>query len=295
MESKLPGTSPWSHRVLHALCQKGWRVARLWPWLLKAVQPPPQTCVRIGGALLPLPMEDGVGRAIYFGVFEAAEMAVISALMRRGDTGVDVGANLGRHTLQMAASVGSGGKVIAAEPNPEVFQWLSVAASDLPFVRTVRVAIDPEYAQAILSKPDGYNQGQANLMGRGDDCDTEVACVPLHALLAGSSIARVRLLKIDVEGWEKRVLSSAGNYLSGGLIDYILAEVSPEFGGIDFVDDLVGRGYHAWRIDWKSRSVLRLRGGPALARVNGSLEITKQTNILFALDQAGRERREVPR
>ncbi|OPZ74783.1 MAG: 31-O-demethyl-FK506 methyltransferase FkbM [Actinobacteria bacterium ADurb.Bin444] len=53
------------------------------------------------------------------GTYEAFEVELFESLIRPGDVVVDLGANIGQHTLCFARAVGPEGQVFAFEPDPE--------------------------------------------------------------------------------------------------------------------------------------------------------------------------------
>lgn len=242
---------------------------------------PAEAVVRAGEAQMPLRLDDALAKAIYRGNCEAAEIALISALVRPGDVVVDVGAHLGQHTLHLASAVGRSGQVIAVEPNSQIFDRLEIATRDLPQVQVHRFAIDSEAEFATLTKPSDGNRGQANLMGRGGSEKEQVPCIALDTLLSASSVSKVAFLKVDVEGWESRVFDSAGEWLPEGRIRYILAEVSPEYADIAYVDRLLRFGYIAWAVEWVGGGLFGARGKHFLIPIKASTEIVEQVNVLF--------------
>lgn len=61
--------------------------------------------------------DKNVGRSLdIYGEWVQAEARLMQALLRPGDTAVDVGANIGAHTVVMAQSVGKTGKVWVFKP-----------------------------------------------------------------------------------------------------------------------------------------------------------------------------------
>src|SRR5262249_49184020 len=66
-----------------------------------------------------------VGRSFdLYGEFSEEEALLFEQVSRPGDVVMDIGANIGAHTLVMAKRVGPTGKVLAFEPQRVVFQTL---------------------------------------------------------------------------------------------------------------------------------------------------------------------------
>jgi FkbM family methyltransferase len=144
------------------------------------------------------------------GVWEADVMKLLRRSLRPGGVFVDVGANVGFHTVLAARLVGPGGRVFALEPAPWTLELLranlwrsSVEATVLPVAAaetrgTVRLALDPEHRSG------------ARLGGTGED-GVEVTTAPLDELLPDVS---VDVLKVDTEGAEPLVLRGAAGLIA---------------------------------------------------------------------------------
>lgn len=126
----------------------------------------------------------------------------IRCYCRPGDTVIDVGANIGSLSLAAAAAVGPRGKVIAIEPHPVVFKYLcgNVRLNPALAVETVNVALGDECGTLRFSNLPSDNYNAVDAAG-----ELEVPVSTLDVLLE-KRIGRVRLLKIDVEGYEEFVL-----------------------------------------------------------------------------------------
>jgi len=121
---------------------------------------------------------------------------------------VEVGANIGAHTVSLARMVGPQGLLVAFEPQRVIFQLLcaNVALNSLFNVRTYQAAAGraagtlmvPPLDYAAENNFGGVSLGQA-AMGE------EVAVILLDSL----TLPAVHVLKIDVEGIEAEVLAGA--------------------------------------------------------------------------------------
>lgn len=98
--------------------------------------------VEIQGHKLFLDANDSLGLSVY-GRWEPFETEIIQSLIKKGDTVIDIGANIGYYTLIFARSVGELGKVFAFEPDPDNFALLqkNVQANGYRNVRLEQKAV----------------------------------------------------------------------------------------------------------------------------------------------------------
>ena len=132
----------------------------------------------------------------------AARHRLPAALLEPGDTAVDIGANLGCHTVEMSACVGGTGRVLAFEPQPLIFRRLArnIAQNGCTNVTALPFAVDAEHRPIALTKVN-WIQAEKNL---GDIYITGIGtggqAVPLDAFC----LSNIRLIKLDVQGCEVR-------------------------------------------------------------------------------------------
>ena len=70
--------------------------------------------VRRRGLMWSLDLSEGIDFSIYLlGAFERSTVITLEKLVKPGDVVFDIGANIGAHTLGLARSVGSAGRVFA--------------------------------------------------------------------------------------------------------------------------------------------------------------------------------------
>lgn len=131
--------------------------------------------------------------------------------LQPGMVAFDVGANLGYYTLLFADAVGPSGKVVSIEPNPATFELLEESVRLNGFgnhVRLVQAAAADREATLDLFVPLGEPKNATVAFGSGTrpaEARVPVPAIPIDQLSAG--LARVDLLKIDVEGAEPAVLA----------------------------------------------------------------------------------------
>jgi FkbM family methyltransferase len=122
---------------------------------------------------------------------------------------LDVGANVGIHTLAAARRLAPGrGAVLAFEPHPANYRALVQNVALNAYERVTAENLGLSDSHAVLtgaSSPDG---GNWSLASQGDFC-FDVRLVPLDDYLQDHSVSRIDVVKIDVEGAEVQVLRGA--------------------------------------------------------------------------------------
>lgn len=137
--------------------------------------------------------------------YEEDMLSAMAATLDPGDVVIDVGANIGNHTLFLAAAVGC--RVVAYEPNPELVSGLrgSIEANGFQDQVTLRdVGVHARSARGVLADLDAGNLGAQSVAVAEADGDFGVV-----ALDEETFPARVAAMKIDVEGAEIEVLRGA--------------------------------------------------------------------------------------
>src|SRR5689334_17984899 len=75
------------------------------------------------GVMLYCAQDEYIGRSLdLYGEFSIEEAKLFGRLIKPGTTVLDIGANIGVHTLCFASAVGPGGAVIAFEPQGYLHQ-----------------------------------------------------------------------------------------------------------------------------------------------------------------------------
>jgi FkbM family methyltransferase len=199
-----------------------------------------------------------------FGGWEAHFAELFSVLIGAGDRCIDVGANIGIHTVRLARLVGRDGEVTAVEPDPDLLRRLqrNVSLNDVANVRVAQAAASDCRGDMPLYRPSPWdtNRGRASLL-RHPYLTGASASVPVVTLDDLSGGAPVALIKIDVEGHEAAVVRGAA-----GIIEQyapaIVFEYAPELFGDPSrtpFEWLAERGYEIFRIRCP-RHVLTGRG-----------------------------------
>lgn len=155
-------------------------------------------------------------------LYESEISALFASVLREGDTVLDVGANVGWFTLLSAAMVGPSGRVIALEPAPGNILKLrdNVSLNKLTNVDIRETAVSDSMDDSILYLNPHGNGGHA-LWDMQEGKAIPVTTMTLDSLM----LNKVRLVKIDTEGHEVRVLAGAHKLLSEVRPAYVVAEL----------------------------------------------------------------------
>jgi FkbM family methyltransferase len=165
-----------------------------------------------------------IGQALErYGEFSRFEMIFFAQLLHPGDIVIEVGANIGAHTVEIARHVGSQGRVIAFEPQRLIFQTLcaNVALNSLDNVDCYPNAMGAQ--RGMLKVPELDPRKHTNFAGLslcGEHQGRSVECFTLDMLV---DLPRLRLVKIDVEGMESEVIAG-GHVLIGKLRPLLYVE-----------------------------------------------------------------------
>jgi FkbM family methyltransferase len=152
-----------------------------------------------------------------FGGYEQHFAELFGYLVRPGDRCVDVGANVGVHTVRLARLVGADGEVIAIEPDPDLVQRTNrnIALNGLANVRVISAAASERAGQTRLFRPSPHdtNRGTASLLHHPHltGIATAVPAVTVDDVCAGAAVS---LIKIDVEGHEAAVVRGAADTIA---------------------------------------------------------------------------------
>ena len=189
------------------------------------------------------------------------ELSFLRSHTPDGGVFVDIGANVGTYALTLAKKVGESGTVIAVEPHPVAHARLAFnrAASGLSQVKLVAAAAGPSNGE-LLIETDGDNLGASHIVdGQSPSRAIRVRALTLQQILADAGVAKVDALKIDVEGFEDRVLigffAQAPQTLWPRAV--VIEHLSRNEWQQDCIDDMISRGY---------REVRRTRSNTLLAR-----------------------------
>lgn len=179
--------------------------------------------------------------------YNLEELDFLRARTPVGGVLVDIGANVGTYALVLASHVGAAGKVIAIEPHPVTHKRLAFnrAASGFDWIRLVAAAAGASDGELMI-ETDGDNLGASHIVtGQGSGHAIAVPSLRLQRILEEANISQVDALKIDVEGFEDRVLT--GFFKHAPALLWPRAVVIEHLSRSEWLDDCIAdmraRGY----------------------------------------------------
>lgn len=194
------------------------------------------------------------------------EQAILSCL-RPGNTIIDIGANVGYHTMAMAGAHGRSCKIHAFEANPAITPLLrgSLFINEYSSFRgkgqvnLYPVAVSDKPGQLILeSAPGHFGSGHLVTERANSDFGEEysqraaVDSVRLDDIL--TSVPSVDFLHMDIEGAEPLAIAGAQKILERSPDVRILTEWSPSMMSTladvnKYIDDLIAYGFQFWKVE----------------------------------------------
>lgn len=153
-----------------------------------------------------------IGRyLIEYGEFAFMETEAFSAIVQPGTIVLDVGANIGAHTLLFSKLVGPDGRVFAYEPQPDTFNMLcgNLALNDIQNVVAINKGCGEVHSMIGVPRMDLHgkqnNYGSFSLVEKYGKCSDLVEIIPIEQ--------DCHFMKIDVEGFETAVLRGAAKMI----------------------------------------------------------------------------------
>jgi FkbM family methyltransferase len=169
-------------------------------------------------------------------MYEPETSALLTTVLRDGDTFVDVGTHVGFFSSLAASLVGNEGRVVSFEPEARNFAHLNdhVALNRFANVERVNAAVGASEGQAefwVNADNDGghalWNVGDHpfNAMSREHQQRQTVSVTTLDKHFTKSTVTTPKLIKIDAEGSELSVLRGAQSLLRRR-VPYVVCEIN---------------------------------------------------------------------
>lgn len=226
--------------------------------------------ILLTGARIRLNLAEKNERNLYVPtVYEEGLTRFVIASLKPGDIFIDVGANVGYFSL-IAASLDA--RVTAIEPDDEnlaLFEQ-NIRLNGYSSIMVLNAAVGDREGTAILhvnplnrggnsllgyseyfSGTHGYTRQQITEMYRTATLEKKVALTTLDAVIKKQGLTSIRIVKIDVEGFEKQALDGTKATLSSGIVEYLICELGNKETRAYLLDTLRSYGYQAYSADQK--------------------------------------------
>jgi len=159
------------------------------------------------------PLRDlGVERSIYYtGTMEPGTVSNLKSLISISDTIIDVGANIGFLSIIFSKLVGENGKILSFEPLESTRKLFieNIGLNSLKNINVFECALGSR-ADNLPIFPHGKNRGMASLMKHDSDNGIPAENISVKTLDSIIGIEnKIKLIKIDAEGWELEVLKGS--------------------------------------------------------------------------------------
>jgi FkbM family methyltransferase len=171
----------------------------------------PLDVIRYGARMRLHPYNNNCEKKVLFTpqFFDPQERAMLQERLPQDCVFLDIGANIGAYALCVAAFSGPAARIVAVEPQPDVFARLTYNIAQNPFhtVKAVACAVADKSGELTLFI-DPRNRGESSLriVGTNEGARITVPAVTLIGLLRAEGLTRVDAIKLDVEGAEDLIL-----------------------------------------------------------------------------------------
>jgi len=246
--------------------------------LSPSMTPPQRISTRYGFDMMLTTSYDAIDNDLYtMGTYEAGTLNIINNCLNEGDIFVDVGANIGLMSLLASSLVGESGAVYSFEPVTTTFNLLNknITLNQIDNIQTMNFGLGSAPGTALIFEVDHENRGMSSFVERkvNNDKGTEVSINTLDSFLVSKEVENVRLLKIDVEGWELEVLKGAQELIRKPEAPIICIEYNKQFPEHKAIYELIisSNKYHIYILphgNWHTSRLIRIRNLDDLPTIN---------------------------
>lgn len=154
----------------------------------------------------------------------------LTNILKLGDIAIDVGANIGLHTLLMSSLVGENGKVIAFEPGNESFNELTqnVKLNNFNNLELKNKALGNGKNKKLKFNDDQFDSGHSSIISEKESNESFSREITVNTLDSHTfKYKKIKVVKIDVEGYEKHILNGCKKLLENNKVRYWIVEYAP--------------------------------------------------------------------
>ena len=243
---------------------------------IKALRGQPLDVEALGAYMRLYPYNNVCEKRILFTpqYFDPAERELLRQRMTPEFIFLDIGANIGGYSLFVAACAGKRARILAIEPQPEIFERLVYNIKQNPFatIKAIDCAVADQDTEITLFV-DPENRGETSMRIINSDVEGIKIRVPAKALasiVAEEGFERIDAMKLDVEGAEDLILEPYFREMPKMLWpELLLIEFVPQRWTIDLPALLAELGY---------RPILRSRHKAVFERPQGEKQAVLEPN-----------------
>ena len=181
--------------------------------------------------------------------FDETERELLISRLTPNFVFLDIGANIGGYSLAVAAKAGAGARIVAFEPQPEIFERLIYNIRINPFgnVKALALAVaDRDGEITLFLDPNNKGEASVKIVSADEARQVKVPARMLLSIVNEEGFDHIDAMKLDVEGAEdlilKRFFTDAPESLWPKLI--IVERGEDRWSG-DLIGHLAGLGYRA--------------------------------------------------
>lgn len=141
-------------------------------------------------------------------LYDYKEMGFIKENLKEGDVFIDAGAHIGFYSLIASKRVGESGVVLAIEADSSMYKKLNrnIKLNSIKNIKTFLKGLSNEKGVLTLNI-NNNNRGASSFLNRAKSSTTvKVDTLPLLDIIRDQGITKVKGIKIDIEGYEYKVL-----------------------------------------------------------------------------------------
>ncbi len=242
-------------------------------------------CVTIEGKIFYIDPVDS-SKLASRGTYEPFTTEIAKKFLQKGDTVVDIGANLGYFSVIFADAVGKSGKVFAFEPDPLNFSLIKKNLEMNGFENAIaeqRAVADKSGKMPLfLSFRSQRHHRLFKPIDTGKSVEVDVVSLDEYF---GNSKMIVNFIKMDIEGAEPFALKGMKNLLLNNTQIKMISEYNPAtlssagFEPHNFIDAIFRLGFKIYNIDEKNKKLEQADISSLDARY--SVANGRFTNLLF--------------
>jgi len=157
-----------------------------------------------------LDIGDFIDWHIYYGLREGPKAALYD-LVKPNQVILDIGANIGETVLNMAKLTGAGGRVIGFEPDPTMRAKLlkNISLNSFKNIEIEPFAVSHSPGRFKLFQICERNPAGNQILAEGEGKFSWVDAITIDSYLEKCTLAKIDLIKMDVEGFEMNALRGA--------------------------------------------------------------------------------------